>query len=167
MSDKEDSNTKLAFWLVGGVVAATVVGVFIHALDGHRGGASMASGAPMASDAASQAEDGLIANKTLLTQVFFALGKSEVSPDSEAALQAAKAALSEPGESALVLSGFHDASGSPEVNAKVAKQRAFAVRDALAAAGVDVSRIRFERPQVTLDGGDAKLARRVDISITH
>lgn len=164
MADNEDNNTKVAFWLVGGVAAAAVIAVLAYATGGHGSGASKAASA---ASTVSASDDGLIANKTLLSQVFFALGSSEVSPDGQAAVQAAKTALSGSADGALVLSGFHDASGSAEVNAKVAKERAFAVRDALVAAGVDASRIRFERPQVTLDAGDPALARRVDISITR
>ena len=35
-----------------------------------------------------------------------------------------------------VVSGYHDASGDPEKNAELARQRAVAVRDALKAAGI-------------------------------
>jgi outer membrane protein OmpA-like peptidoglycan-associated protein len=51
------------------------------------------------------------------------------------------------------------------VNAEIAKQRAFAVRDALVAAGVAESRIELRKPTETEGGPDNREARRVEISL--
>jgi len=65
----------------------------------------------------------------------------------------------------LVLSGFHDASGDPVANAELAKQRAFAVRDLLATAGVSERGIELAKPAVTTGGADPREARRVDVTL--
>ena len=64
-----------------------------------------------------------------------------------------------------VVSGYTDTSGDPEKNAELAKQRAFAVRDALKAAGVAEDRIELKKPEVSATGGDAAAARRVEVAL--
>ena len=44
----------------------------------------------------------------------------------------------------IAISGFHDASGDAAANEELAKQRAFAVRDLLVAAGAPADRIECE-----------------------
>jgi outer membrane protein OmpA-like peptidoglycan-associated protein len=66
------------------------------------------------------------------------------------------------------ISGFHDSRGDSVANAELAKNRAFAVRDVLKAAGVAEDRIDLRKPQVT--AGSDKLAddpeaRRVEVTI--
>lgn len=63
----------------------------------------------------------------------------------------------------VVVSGYHDASGSAEKNAELAKQRAQAVQHALEANGVQAGRITLKKPEVTLGSGDAAEARRVEV----
>ena len=60
---------------------------------------------------------------------------------------------------------FHDASGTPGVNAEIAKARAKAVREALTAAGIEPARIALRKPDVTLGDGSAPEARRVEIRL--
>jgi outer membrane protein OmpA-like peptidoglycan-associated protein len=65
----------------------------------------------------------------------------------------------------LVLAGYHDATGNPELNAELAKQRAMAVRDALMAAGVAEASIELKKPEeMTGTGSDAE-ARRVEVMV--
>jgi len=172
MSDS-DGNTKAAFWLVGGAVALVIAGTLAYSKhQAHRPATALAQAdgpAPGAEPGAGVTEPAgeLILRKTLVDQVFFATGQAAVPPDGVAAIDAAVAALKAAERGSLVISGFHDASGSAAKNAEVAKRRALAVRDALVAAGVATERIRLEKPQVTLDGGDPKQARRVDISLAE
>ena len=59
------------------------------------------------------------------------------------------------------------AAGTLAQNQELAKQRAFAVRDALKAAGIDEARIVLDKPQQTeanVAGEDPK-ARRVEVSV--
>jgi cytochrome c oxidase subunit 2 len=76
----------------------------------------------------------------------------------------AEAAKARPG-SRLVISGFHDVTGDAALNHDLAKNRAAAVRDALAALGVEASRIEMRKPQETLGGADNREARRVEVSL--
>ena len=63
----------------------------------------------------------------------------------------------------LVLSGFVDPSGDAAKNAELAKLRAFAVRDALKAAGVAERQNRAEKPEdLTAGATSAAEGRRVD-----
>jgi K(+)-stimulated pyrophosphate-energized sodium pump len=63
------------------------------------------------------------------------------------------------------ISGFHDATGDKAKNADLAKQRAFAVRDALKAAGVAEDRLILQKPQEMTGGADANEARRVEVNV--
>ena len=54
-----------------------------------------------------------------------------------------------------VVSGYTDASGDPAMNEELAKQRAFAVRDALKAAGVAEDKIELKKPEQMTGSGDA------------
>ena len=65
----------------------------------------------------------------------------------------------------MAISGYHDASGSLEVNQELAKQRALAVRDAIKAAGIADERFELKKPELTQGtGGDAE-ARRVEVAV--
>ena len=50
-------------------------------------------------------------------------------------------------------------------NAELAKQRAFAVRDALKAAGVAEDKIELKKPEQLTGSGDAAQARRVEVAL--
>ena len=65
------------------------------------------------------------------------------------------------------ISGYHDPSGDLHHNMELSKARAFAVRDALVAAGVSADRLMMEKPmQTTGSANVARDGRRVDITIT-
>ena len=64
----------------------------------------------------------------------------------------------------VVISGFHDASGSLAANAELARKRASAVRNTLLRLGVPASRIVLQKPTQMDAGSDAE-ARRVDITL--
>ena len=63
-----------------------------------------------------------------------------------------------------VISSYHDASGDAAANAELAKQRAFAVRDLIVAAGASAATIELTRPTATL-GADPREARCVEVSL--
>jgi outer membrane protein OmpA-like peptidoglycan-associated protein len=98
-------------------------------------------------------------------KLYFELGKSELPGDALTRLAPLITAAREAPASVLVLSGFHDASGDPIANAELAKQRAFAVRDLLATAGVSERAIELAKPAVTTGGADPREARRVDVTL--
>jgi outer membrane protein OmpA-like peptidoglycan-associated protein len=63
-----------------------------------------------------------------------------------------------------VISGFHDATGDAALNAELAKQRAFAVRDQLKALGIAEDKIDLKEPK-NIDAGAGAQARRVEVSL--
>jgi outer membrane protein OmpA-like peptidoglycan-associated protein len=100
-----------------------------------------------------------------LAQVAFDSGQATLSPKAKALLLDIATGVKAMEGATLVLSGFHDTAGSPEVNARLAKERAQAVRDELVAKGLPAERIRLQKPQVMVGDSDPALARRVDIGL--
>ncbi|MGF6370950.1 cytochrome c oxidase subunit 2 [Paraburkholderia sp. RAU6.4a] len=131
-------------------------------------GAQAASGAEAASaSAASGNEAGAAASNTeaaLPASIYFETGKSTLPADAKAAVDAAAAYAKAHPDAKFTLSGFTDATGSADVNAKLAKSRAEAVRDALKASGIADDHIILKKPETITGGTDAKEARRVQIS---
>ncbi len=62
----------------------------------------------------------------------------------------------------IAISGYADKSGNADKNLELAKQRAFAVRDALKTAGVHEDRIELKKPAFVIGAAQAD-SRRVDI----
>ena len=62
-------------------------------------------------------------------------------------------------------SGFHDASGDPQKNAELAKQRALAVRAVLVTQGVAEDKVELKKPEQALASGPAAEARRVEVTL--
>ncbi|MFZ2295941.1 MAG: OmpA family protein [Polaromonas sp.] len=178
-SQDDDSQQRVALFLVFGLVALVVASVLVFGVYKRgsfvkAGGAAApaaqvtapaspvsssapASVAQAASDAASvKVEQGVV-------KFYFASGKADLAAGaSEALVDVVKGAQA---GRKLVISGFHDATGDAAQNAELAKRRALAVRDALKAAGVADAQIELKKPeQVTGSGSDAE-ARRVEISL--
>ncbi|MCC7458005.1 MAG: sodium-translocating pyrophosphatase [Nitrospira sp.] len=118
--------------------------------------AAMASAAQAAADAASVKVEGEV------VKFYFASGKDELPNGAAGALAGVIKGVAD-GKKAVV-SGFHDASGDPAKNAELAKQRAFAVRDALKAAGVAEDKIELKKPE-QINAGAAADARRVEVAL--
>ena len=93
---------------------------------------------------------------------YFASGKAELAAGANEALADVVEGVAQ-GKRALV-SGYHDATGSADINAELSKQRAMAVRDALLALGVSESSIELKKPeQMEITTGSAAEARRVEV----
>ena len=92
---------------------------------------------------------------------YFASGKADLPAGAADAGRVAKGVA---GGKKAVISGYHDATGDPAKNAELAKQRAFAVRDALKAAGVPEDKIELKKPE-QINAGDAAEARRVEVTL--
>lgn len=122
--------------------------------------ADAAAAAP--ADAAAK-DDASVVVENGVVKFYFASGKSELAPGAVAALADAIAA-GKAGKK-LVISGFHDSTGDPAKNAELAKQRAFAVRDALKTAGVAESGIELKKPETAAGTGNNAEARRVEVMI--
>jgi outer membrane protein OmpA-like peptidoglycan-associated protein len=113
--------------------------------------------APSGNDASVVVDNGVV-------KFYFASGKADLAPGALEALGDAVAAAKAGRK--LVISGFHDTTGDPAMNAELAKQRAFAVRDALKGAGVDEAAMELKKPEETAAGTGANAeARRVEVVI--
>ncbi|WP_310035826.1 cytochrome c oxidase subunit II [Paraburkholderia caribensis] len=123
-------------------------------------GASAPAAAPGASDNAAASAP----QASLPASVYFETNKSTLPADAKAAIDAAAAYAKAHPDAKFTLSGYTDATGSADKNAKLAKARAEAVRDALKAAGIAEDHIILKKPETITGGADAKEARRVEIS---
>ncbi|ALT76498.1 sodium-translocating pyrophosphatase [Paucibacter sp. KCTC 42545] len=94
---------------------------------------------------------------------YFASGKAELAADAAGALAAVVSGAAAGKQ--VILSGYTDASGDPAKNEELAKQRAFAVRDALKTAGVAEDKIELKKPEVLTGSGDAAEGRRVEVRL--
>jgi len=100
----------------------------------------------------------------LPARIYFASGSAALDANAREALRSIANGLT--GIPYVVeITGYVDAQGSPAKNRALAEQRARAVRDALAATGVPVDRLRLAPPANLVGHNDAAQARRVDISL--
>lgn len=146
------------------VTVAVIVGVAIK--DGGGSSAMQAASAPaMASSAAPAADaDGArVVVENGVIKFYFASGKADLATGADAALKQVSEAVAQ--GHTVVISGYHDATGSAALNAELAKKRAMAVRDALVAQGVPADRITLEKPAETTGGASAAEARRVEVTV--
>ena len=127
--------------------------------------ATTAAAVPAAAVAAVATAAPAAAAEGLPLSVLFPTGKSALDADAQKVLGKAVEMLKAKPDAKIALSGYVDASGGVAKNAELAKQRAFAVRDALTQSGIAAARIELRRPsQVEAgSGADAARARRVDI----
>ncbi|HOA93981.1 MAG TPA: OmpA family protein [Quisquiliibacterium sp.] len=152
--EQQNDQTGLVAWILGiAVTIAIVVSVVIGTLSALNagGGTKAGTAAPAAAAAASGA-----------AVLYFDTGKADLPADASALLAPLVQAAA--GGKRLVVSGFHDTTGSAQANEELAKQRAFAVRDALKAAGVAEDRIELSKPQETSGGTEGRESRRVEVS---
>jgi ammonium transporter, Amt family len=97
--------------------------------------------------------------------VNFEVNKSEVPAAAADVMKAAVEFAKANAGTKFQISGFTDKTGDPEKNKELAKARAFAVRDALKAAGVAEGDIELVKPDAIMAAGNADEARRVEISV--
>jgi len=116
-----------------------------------------AATAAAAADAASvRVDNGVV-------KFYFASAKAELAAGANEALADVVKGVAE-GKKAVV-SGFHDATGDAAANAELAKQRAYAVRDALKGLGVAEDKIELKKPEETTASGNNVEARRVEVAL--
>ena len=178
--DNDQDIRVVAAVLISAILLAVglAVGIGIHKA---RGGAGAKAAAPAAAvqaapaapaaDAAAAApaaapvgDDASVVVDNGVVKFYFASGKADLASGAVEALGDAVAAAK--AGKKLVISGFHDTTGDPAKNAELAKQRAFAVRDALKGAGVDEASLELKKPEETAAGvGSNAEARRVEVMI--
>ncbi|MBL8379359.1 MAG: c-type cytochrome [Burkholderiales bacterium] len=100
----------------------------------------------------------------LPANVLFATAKASLDAAGSKTVADVAAFLKGNAAAKVSLSGYVDSTGNAKQNAELAKQRAFAVRDALKKAGVAEDRISLKKPE-EIKGGDSAQARRVEISL--
>lgn len=150
MFEEEDRETGFALFLV--IALAILVSIFTMGIAA--GTAISQSG----TKAASSQKAGPLA------RLYFELGKADLPADAAVTLAPFVVGAKDKHRT-IVVSGYHDASGDAAANEELAKQRALAVRDLLAGAGVPSDRIELRKPVLTTGDGDAREARRVEVAL--
>lgn len=98
-------------------------------------------------------------------KLYFDSGKTALPVNYDDTLDPIVAWLNAHPESKAVLSGFHDSRGNLAFNEDLAYKRAKAVQAGLIAAGIDVMRVEFRKPETPDDSGDLAEARRVEVAV--
>ena len=163
ISSDDDSQQRFALGFIFALITlivATVIGTVVFQRGIARTPQQQAAVAPTAAEDMARVvvQDGVV-------KFYFATGKAELAAGASEALADAVKAVLEGGKT-LVISGFHDATGSADVNAELAKQRAITVRAALAALAVPEDRMELKKPEQTEGDGSNAEARRVEVTIT-
>ncbi len=174
MLDQEDEGTRIGVWVALGVVFFVLVGVIgglvLRQTNASKAALAASTKPAIAAPAVAAAApteallEGPLSGD-LVGKVYFESGAATLPADAASQIDATVKAMAAAPARALVLSGFHDASGDAAVNAELAKQRALAMRDALQAAGVDAARIKLRKPEITTGDGSAQEARRVELRL--
>ena len=123
----------------------------------------VAAPAAAAASAAAAADGASVTVEGGVVKFYFASGKADLATGAPQALADIVKGVAD-GKKA-VISGLADASGNAEQNAELAKQRAFAVRDALKALGVAEDKVELKKPEQITGTGDAAQARRVEVTL--
>jgi outer membrane protein OmpA-like peptidoglycan-associated protein len=164
-SSDDDSQQRFALGFLFALIAlviSVVVGTVVVKRVGASGAAkpaaatAVAAGAPAADAASVRVENGVV-------KFYFASAKADLAAGANEALADVVKGVAE-GKKA-VISGFHDATGDAALNAELAKQRAFAVRDALKGLGVAEDKIELKKPEETTATGNNAEARRVEVAL--
>jgi outer membrane protein OmpA-like peptidoglycan-associated protein len=98
-------------------------------------------------------------------KVYFDLDKTTLPKDVDATLAEVQAYLKANGDAKAKIAGFHDPSGNKAHNEDLAKNRAKAVKTEFTKLGVAEDRLVMEKPTETTGTGDAKEARRVEVTV--
>ena len=150
--EQDDDNQNLVLGILFGVIAL-VIGLTVYVT----GQNAAAKPAVEAQEIAEVGEP--------LVKLYFESGKAELPANGAEEVAKVVAKLAEDGSKIVLISGYHDETGGAAVNAEVAKARAGAVKDALLAAGVPADKLAMRKPAVTLGGGEAAEARRVEVRV--
>lgn len=166
--DNDQDIRVVAAVLISAILLAVGLAVGIGISKSRGGGQAAApeaaAAAPAVPVAAPAGDDASVVVENGVVKFYFASGKADLATGALDALNEAIAAAK--AGKKLVISGFHDTTGDPAMNAELAKQRAFAVRDALKGAGVDEASLELKKPEETAGGtGSNAEARRVEVVI--
>ena len=158
--EQDDDNQNLVLGILFGIIALViglVIGLTVYVTGQNTAAKPAAVAAVEAPEIAEVGEP--------LVKLYFESGKAELPANGAEEVAKVVAKLAEDGSKIVLISGYHDETGGAAVNAEVAKARAGAVKDALLAAGVPADKLAMRKPAVTLGGGDAAEARRVEVRV--
>lgn len=166
-SSDDDSQQRFALGFLFALIAlvvSTVVGTVVYKRGiSHAPKAEAAASVPSATNVpvvvVEEAARVIVENGVV--KFYFVSGKAEVAAGANEALSDVVKGVAE-GKRA-VISGFHDATGSAEINAELAKQRAQAVQAALVALGVAEDKVELKKPEQSQADGSNAEARRVEV----
>jgi outer membrane protein OmpA-like peptidoglycan-associated protein len=172
--DGGQSAAMIVVFAVVGLVVASVVGASVYyqvkkpaapttAVAQAPAAALPASGAAAAEMAQNAMDAASVKVENGVVKFYFASGKSDLAAGANDVLADVIKGAKEGKK--LVISGYHDATGSAATNAELAKQRAFAVRDALKASGVADDKIELKKPEELKATGSDAQARRVEVAL--
>ena len=178
-----DDDQGLVLGVVFGVILlaiATVLGVALYKT-GQRGaapapapaaavvpmpGLNAAAGTPAAGEASAgtaMPDAARVVVEGGVVKFYFASGSADLAPGAAEALGDVVKGVAA-GKKA-VISGYHDTTGDPAKNEELSKQRAFAVRDALAALGIGEDKMELRKPADSTASGNNAEARRVEVTL--
>ncbi|TYK69933.1 OmpA family protein [Comamonas sp. Z3] len=166
-SSDDDSQQRFALGFLFALIAlvvSTVVGTVVYKRGiSHAPKTEAAVSAPSATNVPVVVieETARVIVENGVVKFYFVSGKAEVAAGANEALSDVVKGVAE-GKRA-VISGFHDATGSAEINAELAKQRAQAVQAALMALGVTEDKVELKKPEQTQADGSNAEARRVEV----
>ena len=166
-SSDDDSQQRFALGFLFAIIAlvvSTVVGTVVYKRGiAHAPKASAAAAAPAATNVpvVIQEDVASVVVDNGVVKFYFASGKAEVAEGGNAALADVVKGVAD-GKRAVV-SGYHDATGSVEVNQELSKQRAKAVQAALIALGVAEDKVELKKPEQMQASGSNAEARRVEV----
>jgi outer membrane protein OmpA-like peptidoglycan-associated protein len=159
MSSQADESQGFVLGVVFGVIAlviSLVIGLTIHQTNKRHAAKPVVAAAGAADAASVVVENGVV-------KFYFASGQADLAAGAKEALAAVVAGAASGKK--VVISGFHDATGSAEANAELAKLRAMAVRADLLQSGVVQDLIEMKKPEETLATGSNAEARRVEVTL--
>lgn len=105
-----------------------------------------------------------MAGATVPTRVYFAAGEVRIDPEDRLRIASAAASAKDQ-DRPVAITGYTDRTGDENQNYELAKDRAYAVRDALVDAGVAKEKIVMDPPAFVVGSGENEEARRVDIDV--
>lgn len=170
-SSDDDSQQRFALGFLFALIAlvvSTVVGTVVYKRGiSHAPKTEAAVSAPSATNVPVVVveETARVIVENGVVKFYFVSGKAEVAAGANEALSDVVKGVAE-GKRA-VISGFHDATGSAEINAELAKQRAQAVQAALVALGVAEDKVELKKPEQSQADGSNAEARRVEVILAN
>lgn len=101
------------------------------------------------------------------TVMYFAVGSPVLEGVQAKGLEQLIATMKAKKTVVATISGYHSAAGTLAANQELAKKRAFTVRDALVAGGIETARVKLEKPRQTEANiaGEDPVARRVEVTV--